>query len=138
MTGWLEYDYLIVSLPTECIFDLLDNAITSRVEMSPRGQWIVMAQADAILIVMNDAKGLRLTGHPDRFRLDGNRPDFDDWMSIHHPKIAYRWLDQCAVAFADRAAQLSFDHDLGQRVLRARHLPRTVQTVTGTVVAPLT
>ena len=130
MNDWLEYDYLIVSQPTECIFGLLGDTIMSRVEMSPRGQWIVMAQADAILIVMNDAKGLRLTNHRDRFGFHGNRPDFDDWMSIHHPKIAYRWLDQCAVAFADRAVQLSFEHDLGQRVLRARHLPRTVQTVT--------
>lgn len=138
MSGWLEYEYLIVTSPEECTFDLLDTAIASRVEMRHRNQWIVMAQADAILIVMHDAKGLRLTRHRDRFGFHGDRPGFDGWMSIHHPKIAYRWLDQYAVAFANRAAQLSFDHDLGQRVLRARHLPRTVQTVKQTVLAPLT
>jgi len=55
-----------------------------------------------------------------------------------HPKIAYRWLDQYVVAFADRAAQLSFNHDLGQRVLRAIHLPRMAQTVGETVAVPLT
>ncbi|WP_374379436.1 hypothetical protein [Dongia sp.] len=138
MNHWLEYDYLIVSQPDECVFDLLGAAIMSRVQMSPRSQWIVMAQADAMLVVLNDAKGLRLTDHPDRYGFDGNRPDFDDWMTVHFPKIAYRWLDQCVVAIADRAAQLSFDRDLGQRVLRAKHIPHTVQMVERTVLAPLT
>lgn len=138
MNGWLEYDYLIVSQPDECVFDLLSETITSKTEMSARGQWIVMAQADAMLIVLNDAKGLRLTDHPDRYGFDGNRTDFDDRMAKHHPNIAYRWLDQFLVAFADRATQLSFEHDVGQRVLRSNHLPRTAKTVTGTVLAPLT
>lgn len=125
MIGWLEYDYLVTSRPDECPCPSLPRPIMSRIEMSPRGQWIVMAEADALLIVMNDAQGLRPTNHPDRFGFEGNRPDLDDWMSIQHPDIAYAWLDQYVVAFADRAAQLSFNDDLGQRVLRAKHLPRT-------------
>lgn len=126
MTGWFEYEYLIASRPDECTCPSLARQIRSRIEMKPRGQWIVMAQADALLIVMDDAKGLLLTNHPDRFGFDGNRPDFDTWMAIHHPNVAYRWLDQALVAFADRAAQLSFNDDLGQRVLRAKPLPRPV------------
>ncbi len=138
MTGWLEYEYLIASQHDECPCPSLARQITSRIEMSPRGQWIVMAQANAMLIVLNDAKGLRPTDHPDRFGFDGDRPDFDHWMSIHHPNVAFEWVDQYVVAFADRAAQLSFNDDLGERVLRAKHLPRTVPTAKGTVAAPLT
>jgi len=126
MNGWLEYGYLILSRPEECPFPSLPNQIVSRIEMSPRDQWLIMSAANAMLIVLNDAKGLLLTDHPNRFGFDGNRPDFDDWMAAHHPKIAYRWLDQWVIAFADRAAQLSFNDDLGERVLRAMHLPRTV------------
>lgn len=137
MIDWLEYDYLIVTQPNECPCPSLARQITSRIEMKPRGQWIIMGAADALLIVMDDAKGLLLTNHPDRFGFDGNRPDFDAWMAIHHPNVAYRWLDQALVAFADRAAQLSFNDDLRQRVLRAKHLPRTVPAVIGTVPAPL-
>lgn len=126
MNGWLEYDYIIASQPDECACPSLNRQITRRIEMKPRGQWISMAEADALLIVMDGAKGLRLTGNSDLFAFNGNRPDFDDWMMKHHPEIDYEWIDQYAVAFADRAAQLSFNDDLGVRVLRSRHLPRTV------------
>lgn len=125
MNGWLEYDYLIASQPDECACPSLNRQITCRIEMKPRGQWISMAEADALLIVMDDAKGLDLTNNRDLFHFDGNRPDFDGWMATHHPDIDYEWIDQYAVAFADRAAQLSFNDDLGERVMRAKHLPRT-------------
>lgn len=125
MNGWLEYDYLIASQPDECACSSLNRQITCRIEMAPRGQWISMAEADALLIVMDDAKGLGLTSHGDLFHFEDNRPDFDDWMTTHHPEIDYEWIDRYAVAFADRAAQLSFNDDLGERVLRARHVPRT-------------
>jgi hypothetical protein len=126
MTGWLEYGYLIVSRPDEHPCPSLPSQITRRIEMSPRSQWLIMSGADAMLIVLNGATGLLLTDHPNRYGFNGNRPDFDDWMSAHHPEIAYRWLDQWVVAFADRAAQLSFNDDLGERVLRSMHLPRSV------------
>lgn len=126
MTGWLEYDYLIASQPDESACPSLNRRITCRIEMKPRGQWISMAEADALLIVMDGAKGLGLTSNRDLFHFQGNRPDFDDWMAGRHPHIDYEWIDQWLVAFADRAAQLSLNDDLGERVLRARHLPRTV------------
>jgi hypothetical protein len=85
-----------------------------------------MGAADALLIVMDDVKGLRLTNHPNRFDFDGNRPNFDNWMAIHHPNIGYRWIDQHLIGFASRAVQQSFNDDLGERVLRAHHLPRPV------------
>ena len=94
--------------------------------MKPRGQWISMAEADALLIVMDGATGLGLTNNRDLFHFTGNRPNFDDWMAARHPEIDYEWIDQWLVAFADRAAQLSFDDNLDVRVLRSRHLPRTV------------
>lgn len=125
MTGWLEYDYLIASQPDEYPCPSLTGPIMSRIEMSPRGQWLSMAEADALLIVMDGAKGLVMTSHRDLFRFVGNRPDFDDWMAAHHPEIDHEWIDQYVVAFADRAAQLSFNDDLGERVLRAAHLART-------------
>ncbi|MBS0489189.1 MAG: hypothetical protein JSR35_04265, partial [Proteobacteria bacterium] len=62
------------------------------------------------------------TGNPDLFEFTGNRPTFDDWMAARHPLIAYGWLDQFAVSFADPACRQSFDNDLGQRVLRSAHL----------------
>jgi hypothetical protein len=124
MNGWLEYDYLIASQPYDCACPSLDSRITCRIEMKPRGQWISIAESDALLIAMDDAKGLRLTSNRDLFHFEGNRPDLDDWMSGRHPEIHYEWIDQYAVAFADHAAQLSFNDDLGMRVLRARHLPR--------------
>lgn len=137
MIGWLEYGYIIVSRPDEDLCLSLPDEIASRIEMSPRDQWLVMSENDALVIVMDDAKGVTVTPHPNRFGFDGNRPDFDDWMAEHHPEIAYRWLDQWVVAFADRAAQTSFNDDLGERVLRAIHLPRTASpTVKGTVAAP--
>jgi hypothetical protein len=126
MTGWLEYDYLIASQPNECACPSLNRQITCRIEMKPRGQWLNIAEADALLIVMDGAKGLGLTSHSDLFSFVGNRPNFDGWMSANHPQIDYEWIDQYAAAFADRAAQLSLNDDLGQRVLRAKHLPRTV------------
>jgi hypothetical protein len=123
MNGWLEYDYLIASQPAESACPSLNRRITCRIEMKPRGQWISMAEADALLIVMDGATGLALTTNNDLFHFNGNRPNFDDWMKKRHPHIDYEWIDQHAVAFADRAAQLSFDDDLGVRVLRSRHLP---------------
>jgi len=126
MNGWLEYDYIIASQPDECACPPLNRRITCRIEMKPRGQWISMAEADALLIVMDGATGLALTTNNDLFHFTGNRPNFDGWMAQRHPHIDYEWIDQYAVAFADRAAQLSFDDDLGVRVLRSRHLPRTV------------
>lgn len=135
MIGWLEYGYVIVSRPDEDLCPSLPDEIASRIEMSPRDQWLVMSETDAMLIVLDGEKGLSLTGHPHRFGFDGNRPDFDDWMSAHHPDIAYRWLDQWVVAFADRAAQASFNDDLGKRVLRALHLPRTVSPTVNRAVA---
>jgi hypothetical protein len=126
MSGWLEYDYLIASQPTETEFPRLNEQIMSRIEMSPRAQRLVITDADAVLIVLDDVKGLLPTAQPDLFNFHGNRPDFDDWMSEHHPDIGYGWIDQWVIAFADRAAQLSFDDDLAERVLRAVHLPHTV------------
>jgi len=126
MNGWRDFDYLIASAPDECPFGMIASASPSRIEMSPRGQWLFMAEADALLIVMDDVQGLSLTGSADLFEFTGNRPNFDDRMAARHSDIAYCWVDQFAVGFADRGAQLSFDDDLGERVLRFAHLSRTV------------
>jgi hypothetical protein len=126
MRGWLEYDYLIASQPDQCAFPSLNIEISSRIEMLPRSQRLVISDADAVLIVLDDMKGLLPTDQSDLFDFNGNRPSLDRWMSEHHPAISYGWIDQWLVAFADRAAQLSFDDDLGQRVLRSVHLPQTV------------
>jgi hypothetical protein len=83
-----------------------------------------MAEADALLIVMDGATGLVMTSHNDLFDFVGNRPNFDVWMSANHPEIDYEWIDQYAIGFADRAAQLSLNDDFGMRVLRSRHVPR--------------
>ena len=125
MIGWLAYDYIIATRPDECEFPALNSQIMSRIEMAPCRWWIGITAADAMLSVMDDVKGLGLTDQPDLFEFEGDRPDFDDWMAEHHPEIGYCWIDQYVVAFADRAAQQSFDDDLGQRVLRAAHLPQT-------------
>jgi len=125
MTGWLEYDYLIASQPDERPCPSLARQTMDRIEMAPRGQWLNMAEADALLIVMDGATGLVMTRQSDLFDFVGNRPNFDGWMSIQHPEIDYEWIDQFLVAFADRAAQLSFNDDLGQRILRSTHLART-------------
>ena len=85
----------------------------------------MMADADALLIAMDDAKGLKPTGSADLFEFTGNRPTFNDWMAARHPHIAYGWLDQFVVGFTDHASRQSFDADLGQRVLRSTHLRRT-------------
>jgi hypothetical protein len=121
-TGWRDFDYLIASAPDDCLFDITDGAY--RIEMSPRGQWLLMDGNDALLIVMDDAKGLKLTASADLFEFTGDRLEFDEWMAAHHPGIGYRWLDQFAVGFADRAALQSFNDDLGERVLRAAPLPQ--------------
>jgi hypothetical protein len=124
MSGWRDFNYLIASAPNECPFDFPDSAIGSRIEMSPRGHWLVMKDADALLIVMDDAEGLKPTASDGLFEFTGNRPNFDEWMTGCHPDIDYRWLDQFVVAFADRACRASFNDDLGQRVLRAAPLPQ--------------
>lgn len=116
-----DFEYLIASAPDECPSDSAADPML--IEMSPRGQWLMMADADALLIAMDDAQGLKPTAGADLFEFTGNRPNFDDWMAAHHPDISYVWLDQFAVGFADRATQLSFDNDLGKRVLRSAHLP---------------
>jgi hypothetical protein len=126
MKGWLEYDYLITSKPHESEFPDLHADIASRIEMAPRCWRLSMTDADAVLIVLDDMKGLIPTGQADLFEFDGNRPDFDGWMTEHHPQIDYCWIDQFCVAFHDRAAQLSFNDDLAERVIRSVHLPRTV------------
>ncbi len=122
---WRDFDYLIASAPGECPLDIGDTTIMNRVEMSPRDRWLVISEADALLIVMDGAQGLKPTGSPDLFEFTGNRPNFDDWMAADHPDIAYGWLDQFAVGFADNASRQSFDDDLGQRILRSAHLRRT-------------
>ncbi|OHB29776.1 MAG: hypothetical protein A2790_07720 [Phenylobacterium sp. RIFCSPHIGHO2_01_FULL_69_31] len=124
MTGWQNFDYVITSAPNQCPFEIANSGIVSRVEMSPRTQWIAMADADALLIVLNDAQGLEPSEHHNVFLFTDNRPNFDGWMAAHHRGISYVWLDQFVVAFADRAARLSFNDDLGERVLRAAPLPR--------------
>jgi hypothetical protein len=124
MNGWRDFHYLITSAPHECPFDIGDSTILSRIEMCPRGQWLLMNDADALLIVMDDARGLKPTGSANLFEFTGSRPNLDQWMSAQHPDIGYIWLDQFVVAFADRAAQLSFDHDLGERLLWSARLPR--------------
>ncbi len=126
MITWLEYDYLIATQPDQSEFPTLNDQIMCRIEMSPRYWRIGITDADAMLIVLDDVKGLRSTDQPNLFEFDGNRPAFDKWMADRHPDIAYCWIDQYVVAFADRAAQLSFDDDLGERVLRSVHLPRTM------------
>lgn len=123
---WRHFDYLIASAPGECPLDIGDTTIMNRVEMSPRDQWLVISEADALLIVMDDAQGLKPTSQADVFEFSGNRLNFDNWMAAQHPSIAYEWLDRFIVAFADRGAQASFDNDLAQRGLRADHLACTV------------
>ena len=127
MNHWLEYDYFIATLPDQCELPALNDRIMSRIEMSPRRWWIGITDADATLIALDDMTGLRSTTKPDLFEFDGNRPHFDGWMAAHHPDIGYCWLDQYVVAFADRAAQLSFNDDLGERILRCAYLPRAVE-----------
>jgi hypothetical protein len=124
--NWLEYDYLIASAPTQCAEDALDPAIQTRVEMTARSFCIDISDSDALLLVMADVKGLSTTDQPGRFEFKGDRLDFEVSMAEDHPSIPYRWIDGYLVAFADRCAQLSFDDDLGGRVLRCVHLPRTV------------
>ncbi|HEX8056563.1 MAG TPA: hypothetical protein VF481_07875 [Novosphingobium sp.] len=121
-----DFDYLITSAPGECPFDIGAVVNPTRIEMSPRGQWLMITGKDALLIVMDDAPGLNQTGNPDLFEFTGNRPNFDNWMAARHPLITYGWLDQFALGFADHASRQSFDDDLGQRVLRSAHLRRTV------------
>lgn len=118
---WRNFDYLIASAPGECPFDI-DAADRMHIVVSPRGQWLRMANADAFLIVMDDARGLTVTGHADLFEFTGSRSNFDDWMAVAHPDIVYEWLDQCAVGFAHTGAQLSFNKGLGRRVLRAARI----------------
>jgi hypothetical protein len=132
MTRWRDFEYLVFSAPYECAFDLRDPSILLRTDLSPRHDWIVMANADALLIVMDDAEGLLPNGDH-VFQFDGDRFHFDQWMSAHHSDVPYLWVDQLVVAFPDRAAQQSFDDDLGERLLRSTHLPRTVCS---TVMAP--
>lgn len=122
MNGWHDFDYLIASAPGECPFDIDGAANPLRIEMSQRGQWLMMADADALLIAMDDAQGLKPTSHAHLFEFTGNRPNFDDWMAAEHLDIDYEWVDQCAIAFADRASQLSLNNRLGNRVLRIRSL----------------
>jgi hypothetical protein len=118
-----NFDYLIASAPGECPFDM-SAADRMHIVMSPCGLWLLMADADAFLIVMDDAQGLAAIGHADLFEFTGNRPNFDDWMAAQHPDISYGWVDQFAMGFADQAARLSFNDDFGERVLRAAPFPR--------------
>ncbi len=127
MTGWLEYDYVIASEPSQYEFPSLNGLIMSRIEMRPHHCLLHISPADACLIVLDDAQRPQCTADDHLYRLDGNRPDFDDWMAEHHPQIAYHWLDQWVVAFSDRAAQLSFDHDLGQRIVRSVYLRQSTR-----------
>jgi hypothetical protein len=124
MNDWLDYDYLIETQPGESEFPALNDEIMCRIEMSPRHFFIAITDNDALLIKMDDAVGLRMTKHSDLFEFDGNRLNFDDWMAKDHPDIGYCWVDQYVIGFADRAAQLAFNNDLGDRVLRSVHLPR--------------
>lgn len=125
MSGWRDFDYLITSAPHECPFDIDDGAM-GRVEMSPRGQWLLMHDMDALLIVMDDAQGLKPTSSADLFEFTGNRSNFDEWMAAQHPGLDYIWLDQFAIGFADPAAQISLNVDLGVRVLRCAYLARVI------------
>lgn len=125
--NWLAYDYLIASAPNECAEDTLCPAIQTRTEMTACRFFIDLSDADALLLVMDDVKGLSATDQSGRFEFDGNRFKFEVSMAKRHPDIGYRWVDQYVVAFADRAAQLSFDNDLGGRLVRCIHIPRAAQ-----------
>lgn len=118
MSGWLEYDYLIISRPTQHPLPAMRSEIVRRIELAPRSQWLAIAEADAMLVILADGKGLGSTGHPDCFGFDGSRPAFDTWMSRRLPNVSYCWLDQYVAAFADRAAQESFNAAMGKRLLR--------------------
>lgn len=124
MSGWLQYEYVIATQPDQSEFPALNDNIMSRIQMTACGSRLGMSDADALIVVMDDPQRLRSTGYDDVFGFDGDRLDFNIWMAERHPDIGYCWIDQWVVAFADRAAQLSFDHDFGERVLRSVHLPR--------------
>jgi hypothetical protein len=124
--NWLEYDYLIASTPTQCAEDALCSAIQMRTATTAQRFFIDLSDADALLLILDAVKNVTATDLSGRFEFDGSRLDFEVLMANDHPNIVYRWVDQYVVAFADRAAQLSFDDDLGGRVLRCVHLPRAV------------
>jgi hypothetical protein len=115
--AWANFHYLIASAPDEDPFDL-HNVRPARIEMSPRGEWIIMAEVDACMIVVGGAHGLAMTNQANRFSLQGSRPNFDHWMTCIFPQVAYRWLDEFVVSFADDHTRQAFNTELGGRVVR--------------------
>jgi len=127
MTGWLEYDYVIVSSPGRNEFPALTENIMSRIEMRPCRWLLHISPADACMIVCDDLKGLSRMVDDEFYEFEGNRPNFDNWMVTNHPEVAYSWLDQWVIAFADRAAQLSFNDGLGERIARSVYLRQSAR-----------
>jgi hypothetical protein len=122
VSDWRHFHYLIDSAPNEDPFDL-HNVRASRIEMSPRGAWIIMADADACMIVVGGAQGMVMTTQANGYGFQGNRPNFDNWMARNFPEVAYRWLDEFVISFADQPTRQAFNAELGARVVRHTHLP---------------
>ena len=111
MNNWLEYDYLIKCDPNIDIFEGLNSNIFNRVEMSPRAVYKISAEENYVPL-----------------NFDGDRLAHDTEMTKLNLTKSYFWVDQYVIAFADRAAQLTFDEGLGDQLLRCVHLPRTVES----------
>lgn len=47
-------------------------------------------------------------------------------MTVCHPSISYRWIEQFAIAFSDAAAQIVLEGNLGARLLRVLPIPATI------------
>jgi hypothetical protein len=116
VSDWRDFHYLIASAPEEDPFDL-HNVRPARIEMSPRGEWIIMADVDACVAVLGGAQGLAMTNQANRFSFQGNRPNFDGWMASYYPEVAYRWLDEFVISFADNHTRQAFETELGNRVI---------------------
>jgi hypothetical protein len=116
MSNWRDFHYVIASAPDEDPFDLC-NVPFARITMAPLGEWIIMADADACVVVLAGAQGMIATPQANCFDFTGNRPNFDTWMATHYPHVVYRWRDDFIIGFADSAAKQALNTELGNRVI---------------------
>jgi hypothetical protein len=121
VNGWRDFHYVISSAPGECPYDL-KTVPSARIEMVPRGEWIIMADADACFVALAGAQGMIATAQANCFAFTGNRPVFDDWMTMHHPQVTYCWRDDFVLGFADDRTRRAFNTELGGRVVLYTYL----------------
>ena len=108
--AWLDYEYWVLSDPSDTAFDAVPDGTSTKIVITIRGLWVVMPEGDAMIAVLDDVPGFHPTDTRDLFRFDlWYRPDLDDWARQRHAPIDYRWIEKFHIAVADMETRRRLD-----------------------------